>query len=309
MVIFNSIKNLIDQEIKNGTARFIIFPYGKAGLIARTILDGYGNVDYILVDNYKMGAGIHDFDTIFLDRYTDYKILFCCVNGFYSGLKEQLEKYNLEEKTVDLFAQYLGDSCDIKRMWGKISEPGLFDPRRGMLERCAKEIYHRGIPGNCAEAGVFQGDFAQHINYCFPDRTLYLADTFEGFPKEDVDIEQRKGFSDGCQDWSDTNVRKVLARMPFQEQCAVKKGRFPDSMQDIDDRFAYVSLDMDLYQPILAGLEYFYPRLNRGGYIMVHDCCNEMYPGARTAVEEYCRNRNIGYVICPDGSGSAVITK
>lgn len=309
MVVFNSIKALIDQEIESGNTQFIIFPYGNAGLAAKTILDGYGNVDYILVDNKKSGTNIHDFNTIFLDEYKEYKILFCCVNEFYPELREQLEKHNLEEKTSDLFAQYLGDLCNTKGMWGKISDSGLFDPRRGMLERCAKEIYHRGISGNCAEAGVFRGDFAQHINYWFPDRTLYLADTFEGFPKEDIDTEQKKGFSDGCQDWSGTNVRKVLSRMPFQEQCIVKKGRFPDSMQDLDDRFAYVSLDMDLYQPILAGLEYFYPRLNAGGYIMVHDCCNEMYPGARAAVEEYCRKQNIGYVICTDGCGSAVITK
>lgn len=309
MVVFNSIKSLIDKEIESGNTRFIIFPYGNAGMIAKTILDGYGNVDYILTDNYKEGTDIHNFNTISWDRYKEYKILFCCVNGYYPELKEQLEKYGLGERTIDLFEQCLGDSCDIKRIWGEVSDPGLLDPRRGMLERCAKEIYHRGIPGNCAEAGVFRGDFAQHINFCFPDRVLYLADTFEGFPEEDVDMEQKKGFSDGRQDWSDTNARKVLLRMPFEEQCVIKKGRFPDSMQDVEDRFVYVSLDMDLYQPILSGLEYFYPRLSVGGYIMVHDCCNEMYPGARTAVEEYCRNQNIGYVICPDGSGSAVITK
>ena len=33
----------------------------------------------------------------------------------------------------------------------------------------------------CAEAGVFTGEFAKYINQYFPNRTLHLFDTFEGF--------------------------------------------------------------------------------------------------------------------------------
>ena len=41
-----------------------------------------------------------------------------------------------------------------------------------------------GIP--VAEGGVFQGDFARHINRCFPKSKLYLFDTFSGFDKKDI---------------------------------------------------------------------------------------------------------------------------
>lgn len=41
--------------------------------------------------------------------------------------------------------------------------------------------YH--LNGCVAEAGVFQGNFAKVINANFPDRKLYLFDTFEGFDK------------------------------------------------------------------------------------------------------------------------------
>ena len=123
------------------------------------------------------------------------------------------------------------------------------------------------------------------------------------------EIERIKQYSDGKQDWSNTSIEQVLLKMPFANNCIIKKGRFPDCMQDVNDTFAYVSLDMDLYQPILAGLEYFYPRLSVGGYIMIHDCCNEGYPGARAAVEEYCKKQNIGYVIGIDDCGTAIITK
>lgn len=311
MVFFNIVKKIIDSEIANGNTRFIIFPYGKVGAVVRATLDEYNNVDYILADNKKTGSNIYNLKAVFQSKYKEYKVLFCCLNqNCYIELKAQLEKQKiLKENIVDLYAQCFPDFVIPKSIMAECELTGLLDPRIGMLERCAREIYYRNIKGNCAEAGVFQGEFAKYINRWFPDRTLYLADTFEGFPKEDVEIEHAKQFSNGKQDWSHTSINNVLLKMPYAEQCVIKKGRFPDCMQDVEDTFAYVSLDMDLYQPILAGLEYFYPRLSIGGYIMVHDCCNEGYPGARAAVEEYCKKQSIGYVIGTDIWGSAIITK
>lgn len=310
MIIFNVLKGLINEEIEKGNTKFIIFPYGKAGEIARTILDATPDTTYLLVDNRKAEKDICSFDVISDKNYEEYKILLCCINEYYPELKLQLEKQAvLPQRIIDLHAACFSNTCNIKRQWGEVEPLALFEPRLGMLERCAREIHYRGVNGNCAEAGVFRGAFAKYINFWFPDRKLYLADTFEGFPREDVYIEQIKQYSDGSEDWSKTNIRDVLKKMPFPDQCIVKKGRFPDSMQDVDDRFAYVSLDMDLYQPILAGLEYFYPKLSVGGYIMVHDCGFEGYPGSRAAVEEYCKKQGIGYVICSDVGGTAVITK
>ena len=40
-----------------------------------------------------------------------------------------------------------------------------------------------------AECGVFRGDCTKFINLFFPDRTLYLFDTFGGFEKSDIEYE------------------------------------------------------------------------------------------------------------------------
>jgi hypothetical protein len=58
--------------------------------------------------------------------------------------------------------------------------------RYSSLELVAREIYENKISGNVAELGVYQGGFAQYINQIFPDRKLYLFDTFEGFNESDV---------------------------------------------------------------------------------------------------------------------------
>lgn len=181
--------------------------------------------------------------------------------------------------------------------------------RSGTLELISHEIHKNNVPGAVAELGVYKGKFARYINKHFKDKSLYLFDTFEGFHAKDVSIEVSGQFSDGEQDFKNTSVESVLSIMPYREKCVVKKGYFPESAEGLEERFCFVSLDTDLYEPIYNGLVYFYHRLNRGGYIMIHDFNNDLYPGTRAAVEKFCQENNIGFVPIPDSAGSCIICK
>lgn len=181
--------------------------------------------------------------------------------------------------------------------------------RINTLELVVNEIYEKGVQGNVAEVGVYKGQFAKYLNQAFPDRVLYLFDTFEGFDEKDVNIEVKNKFSTGTQDFSNTSVEMVLAKMVNKQQCVVKQGWFPESLDGLEDKFCFVSLDADLYKPIYDGLEYFYPRLNKGGYIFIHDYNNDGYTGAKQAVREYCYKHNIPYVPMADSWGSVIISK
>jgi len=64
-----------------------------------------------------------------------------------------------------------------------------------------------------------------------------------------------------------------------------------------------------LYEPIYNGLHFFYPRLNKGGYIFVHDFNNDEYLGARDAVRQFSKEMSIGYTLIADAGGTAIITK
>lgn len=181
--------------------------------------------------------------------------------------------------------------------------------RLATLELISYEINKKKLIGNVAELGVYKGKFARYINLYFPDRLLYLFDTFEGFDKRDVQSETTKSLSSGEQDFSDTSVEAVLKRMPFPKNCKTMKGFFPDSVVNLNDNFVLVSLDTDLYEPIYAGLQFFYPKLVAGGYILIHDFNNDAYPGSRKAVEDFCRNQKINFLPIPDLGGSAIIVK
>ena len=58
------------------------------------------------------------------------------------------------------------------------------------LKNFANTVYKNNLIGSVAEGGVFEGDFAAVINECFPDRTLYLFDTFNGFDDKDLAFEK-----------------------------------------------------------------------------------------------------------------------
>jgi len=93
--------------------------------------------------------------------------------------------------------------------------------RLSCLELAADEIYACNISGSVAELGVYKGDFAVDINLVFPDKKLYLFDTFEGFNSKDKDTELKKSYSSALQDFSDTSAEKVLNRMPFAQNCVI----------------------------------------------------------------------------------------
>jgi len=181
--------------------------------------------------------------------------------------------------------------------------------RLSSLELVSHEINSKRLKGNVAELGVYKGKFAKHINAYFPDRTLYLFDTFEGFDQRDVTKERNEKFSSGEQDFSDTSVEGVLKLMPFPDRCRPVKGFFPESAKGLEDVFVFVSLDADLYEPIYNGLNFFYPKLAKGGYIFIHDFNNDEYKGSRKAVQQFCQEQGIGYMPLPDSGGSAVIVK
>lgn len=183
-----------------------------------------------------------------------------------------------------------------------------FDIRLATCRLLADEIRRRQIPGALAELGVYQGDFASELNRMFPERTLYLFDTFSGFDGRDIEAD-RDGKRARPGDFSDTSVDLVLSKLEYPEQAVIKKGYFPDSLGDFTDTFALVSLDTDLYQPTYAGLGFFYPRLSPGGYIILDDYNSPQFPGAGQAVRDFCDQNGLSVVPLCDLHGTAILTK
>lgn len=182
--------------------------------------------------------------------------------------------------------------------------------RNQTFRLAARQIRDRGVAGAVAELGVYQGDQARLINGLFPDRSLYLFDTFSGFSERDLHAESSQSFSTASLgDFSNTSVSMVMGKLPFPAMATAFPGYFPDSATNVDDRFAFVSLDVDLFEPTLAGLNWFYDRLSPGGYIFVHDYNNRRYLGVKSAVDQFVEARGACCIPLADFAGSIIITR
>jgi O-methyltransferase len=189
----------------------------------------------------------------------------------------------------------------------------IFDFNRiAELKLVTREIKEKNLQGCIAELGVYRGTFAKYINRLFPDKKFYLFDTFEGFDKRDVKIENRNDFSTlGSveNDFYQPSIDVVMRKMKHPHNCIIKKGYFPETAQDVDEQFIFVSIDPDLYEPIYQGLRFFYPRLVSGGYIFVHDCRDEFFSGAKKAVKRFAEENNIPYFPMNDIARTCVFVK
>jgi len=167
------------------------------------------------------------------------------------------------------------------------------------------------LPGAAAELGVYRGGFASCINALMPGRRLYLFDTFEGFESSEAMREQRQGrLSEGVfEAHKNTSLNKVMGLMPHPESVQPMPGYFPESLNGLEDVFAFVSLDADLEESTLAGLEYFVPRMVKGGCIFLHDYNSHAFTGVKRALERYEQSHGLTLPALPiaDVNGTLVI--
>lgn len=181
--------------------------------------------------------------------------------------------------------------------------------RIDFLEKVALIINEKNIQGAVAELGVYRGQFAKEINRVFSERKLYLYDTFEGFPAADLlfEVENKLLLNDAGK-LTNTSAEYVLSQMPYKDKCVIRKGYFPETaVDDEKEVFAFVNIDVDLYKPLLAGLEFFWPRMVKHGYILVHDYFSFAYAGARRAVEEFAENHQVLFIPIGDTASVALV--
>lgn len=88
-----------------------------------------------------------------------------------------------------------------------------------------------------------------------------------------------------------------------------RPGYVPDTLRDVnEEQFALVLLDLDLCELTRGSLEFFYPRLSAGAYLIVHDYSNEESDWAcKRAFDGFSADKPERLVKLGDVRGSALI--
>lgn len=143
----------------------------------------------------------------------------------------------------------------------------------------------RGLPGEMAEVGVYQGCSAKIISTASDSAPLHLFDTYAGLPNPDDDEHDR--MREGHYASSLASVQAYLSNCM---NLNFYQGIFPSTAGPVTDhRFSFVHLDVDLKSSTLGCLEFFYPRMVPGGVILTHDY--SYLHGVRAAFSEFLATR------------------
>jgi len=170
------------------------------------------------------------------------------------------------------------------------------------------------VPGAVLECGTHHGATLLGMAHVLGSRgirtRIYGLDSFEGFPEPAAEDALDDGtmhplvYQGALNEASLTELTGRLERMGLTDQVTLIKGFFDDTLPALAaERFSVVHLDCDLYDSYLSCLEFVYPRMLPGAYIVCDDYLSPAYVGATRAVDEFFAGRpeRIQYFTAAEG--------
>jgi O-methyltransferase len=166
------------------------------------------------------------------------------------------------------------------------------------------------VPGMRVECGVLRGLSAlllastwAALDPGFDGSGFYLVDSFEGLsamhPADAIEENRYAAKPGHFGATSREHVQRVMATFP---RCEVLKGWIPAVLDSLPEaEWAFVHLDVDLYEPTRDTLQYFIPRLAKGGVVVNDDYLSARFPGAGQAWDEYMSGRDLPFLVLDSG--------
>lgn len=165
------------------------------------------------------------------------------------------------------------------------------------LQACIESVVGDGVDGDVIEAGTWRGGASILIRATLDalgarDRTVWVADSFQGFPvpeaagvAEDRDLEtDMSGLAYLAPSLEE--VQGYFGRFGVDHGVRFLPGFFEETMAQLRGRrWSIVRLDADTYKATQLTLEALYPGLSVGGYVISDDYA--FLPACRRAVDEF----------------------
>ena len=198
--------------------------------------------------------------------------------------------------------------------------------------RRAQRAFHLGryveyaakLPGNMIECGVFGGfsslmscKILSQLSPEFNGEGFYLCDSFEGLSqpleRDLVKVVESNGivkkYSSHKQGHFAVDYATVSGRFSEYPGVTLLKGWIPEVFAKLpESKWSYVHIDVDLYDPTMACLNYFYPRMTKGGVILNDDFDSPMFPGGRKSWIDFFEPMGLSYVVLDSGQSVYIKT-
>lgn len=153
------------------------------------------------------------------------------------------------------------------------------------------------IPGEIAECGVFRArtlvPMAVYLAERGSAKQVFGFDSFEGFDgavQVDIGLGGALSKDKHVGAFNETSVRLVERKLRHfgLRNATLVKGYFRETLHRYQQfRFSFVHLDCDIFASYKECLEFFYPRMHRGGILLFDEYRDPRWPGCTKAVDEY----------------------
>ncbi|MEV4256620.1 TylF/MycF family methyltransferase [Spirillospora sp. NPDC049652] len=200
------------------------------------------------------------------------------------------------------------------RDWPSVAHTMVGLKRLDNIQHCLEQVIADGVPGDVIETGVWRGGasiFARAVlrAHGVTDRTVWLADSFEGMPEVDRDRYPGDHAMNlhKCNDVLGVPLATVQRNFAtyglLDDQVRFLRGWFRDTLPTAPvERLAVLRLDGDFYESTMDALVHLYPKLSPGGFAIIDDY---LLPGCRNAVHDYRAEHGIDdELIDIDGVGA-----
>ena len=165
------------------------------------------------------------------------------------------------------------------------------------LQRCVEDVVADGVEGDLIEAGSWRGGASMLMRATLDtlgdERTVHVADSFQGFPElDDADEHGARLSAFEFLSVPEQEVRDSFARLGLDRGIEIVPGFFEQTLVGLVGRsWAIVRLDADSYEATRLALDCLYPGLAVGGYLVIDDYGS--FDGCRQAVDEFRREHGI----------------
>ena len=164
----------------------------------------------------------------------------------------------------------------------------------------------RKITGDIAECGVRHGKSSLFILSGMgtgSGRSFHIFDSFEGLSEPRSFDRNESGDTAWKKGELAVEEQTVLRNLRgFDTPIELHKGWIPDRFKDVkNSKFAFVHVDVDLYEPTRDSFAFFYPRMSKGGVMICDDYGSAYCPGAKKAVDEFFAEKPERVIALPTG--------
>jgi O-methyltransferase len=173
--------------------------------------------------------------------------------------------------------------------------------RMDNIHYCIERILADDIPGDFIETGVWRGGATIFMRgmlaaYGVKDRTVWVADSFEGVPPPTYPEDEGMYFDKAGLPVLAVSIEKVKRLFNrydlLDNQVKFLQGWFKDTLPNAPiERLSLLRLDGDLYESTMDALNALYDKVSVGGYVIVDDY--NAVKSCKVAVEEFRQNRQI----------------